>query len=109
MAIYVDEVTVKFFRHIEIGDVYANIKGGNLEMTFAEMDDPADDAESEISVFLDDTPLLRAAAEGSKKYINRPKLRETLTGVSWMRDSSAQVLLLHESFQLMAYDSTGSC
>ncbi|KAF2753995.1 hypothetical protein EJ05DRAFT_480009 [Pseudovirgaria hyperparasitica] len=97
LAIYVDEVVVRFFRAIEIGDVYANIKGGKFEMTFAEMDDVQDDAASEISVFLDNTPLLRAANIGGKKYTDRPKLRETLTGVSWLADSSAQVRRLSDS------------
>ena len=39
MAIYVDEVHVQLFRRIEIGDVYANVKGGKFEMTFAEVED----------------------------------------------------------------------
>lgn len=59
-------------------------------MTFGGLDDDDDDTTSEFSVFLDDTPLLRAAAAGSKGLNDRPKLRETLTGVSYMRDSSAK-------------------
>lgn len=90
LAIYVDEVTVSLFRRIEIGDVYANVKG-EVEMTFLELEDDAeDDVASENSVLLDDTPLLRAAATGAQAMRDRPKLRETLTGVSYMRDSSAQ-------------------
>lgn len=90
LAIYVDEVTVRLFRNIEIGDVYANVKG-DVEMTFGEMDDPDDESMSETNVFLDDTPLLRAANAGGKTFVDRPKLRESLTGVSYMKDSSAQV------------------
>ncbi|KAF2158618.1 hypothetical protein M409DRAFT_71558 [Zasmidium cellare ATCC 36951] len=90
LAIYVDEVTVRLFRRIEVGDVYANVKGGQFEMTFSGLDDPADDAASVESVFLDDTPLLRAATLGSEGFQDRPKLRETLTGVSYVRDSSAR-------------------
>lgn len=92
LAIYVDEVKVQLFRSIEIGDVYANVKGGKFEMTFAGLDesDPTDDNASADSVFLDDTPLLRAATAGSEGFQDRPKLRETLTGVSYMRDSSAR-------------------
>ncbi|KXT12366.1 hypothetical protein AC579_588 [Pseudocercospora musae] len=90
LAIYVDEVTVRFFRRIEIGHVYANAKGGQFEMTFGGLEDDDDDAASEFSVFLDDTPLLRAATAGSKGLTDRPKLRETLTGVSYVRDSSAR-------------------
>ncbi|KAI5359856.1 hypothetical protein Slin14017_G094170 [Septoria linicola] len=90
LAIYVDEVTVGFFRFIEIGDVFANAKGGKFEMTFGELEEDSDDAASEFSVLLDDTPLLKAAAAKSKTLLDRPKLRETLTGVSYMRDSSVQ-------------------
>jgi len=91
LAIYVDEVHVALFRRIEIGDVYANMKGGKFEMTFAEIEDATDDAASEDSVLLlDNTPLLRAATVGSKSFEDRPKLRQSLTGVSYIRDSSAQ-------------------
>jgi hypothetical protein len=89
LAIYVDEVVVRLFRHIEIGHVYANVKG-DIEMTFATLDPESDDASSEFSVLLDDTPLLRAATAGAKGIKDRPKLRETLTGVNYVRDSSAR-------------------
>lgn len=96
LAIYVDEVTVRFFRKIEIGDVYANVKGGNAEMTFAEVEDATDDAVSEVSVFIDDTPLLRAASVGAASFKERPKLRESLAGGgSFMEDSSAKEGLDH--------------
>lgn len=90
LAIYVDQVTVKFFRNIEIGDVYANLKGGNAEMTFAEVEEATDDAVSEISVLTDDTPLLRAASIGAASFRDRPKLRESLAGGSYIQDSSAK-------------------
>ena len=78
------------FRRIEIGDCYANVKGGKFEMTFAELEGDDDDAASEFSVLLDDTPLLRAATAGSKGFTSRPQLRESFTGVSYVRDSSAK-------------------
>ena len=81
---------MRFFRNIDIGDCYANVKGGKFEMTFGEVDVGDDDAESEFSVLLDDTPLLRAATVGSQDYTSRPKLRETLTGGSYIQDSSAR-------------------
>lgn len=89
LAIYVDEVTVSLFRRVEVGDVYANVKGGQFEMTFGSLDDPNDDTASVDSVFLDDTPLLRAANASSEGFQDRPKLRESFTGVSYVRDSSA--------------------
>lgn len=90
LAIYCEEVTVQFFRRIEIGDCYANVKGGKFEMTFAELEGDDDDTASEFSVLLDDTPLLRAATAGSKGFANRPQLRESFTGVSYVKDSSAK-------------------
>jgi hypothetical protein len=90
LAIYCEDVTVRFFRCIEIGDCYANVKGGKFEMTFAELEGDDDDATSEFSVLLDDTPLLRAATAGSKGFTSRPQLRESFTGVSYVRDSSAK-------------------
>ncbi|KAH6645023.1 hypothetical protein BKA67DRAFT_527690 [Truncatella angustata] len=92
LALCVDEVTVKLFRHIDIGDVYANVKGGKFEMTLGDVDnDLIDDNASVDSAFLGDTPLLRAATVGSEGFRDRPKLRESLTGgASFMRDSSAQ-------------------
>ena len=90
LAIYCEEVTVRFFRSIEIGDCYANVKGGKFEMTFAELEGDDDDATSEFSVLLDDTPLLRAATAGSKGFASRPQLRDSFTGVSYVRDSSAK-------------------
>ncbi|KAI1861470.1 uncharacterized protein JN550_010850 [Neoarthrinium moseri] len=89
LAIYVDEVVVNLFRRIEIGDVYANVKGGKFEMTFGGLDDDTtDDTASLDSFFVGDTPLLRAASAGTDGFKNRPKLRESLTGVSFMQDSS---------------------
>ena len=93
LAIYCEEVTVRLFRRIEIGDCYANLKGGNLEMTFAELEGDDDDAASEFSVLLDDTPLLRAATAGSKGFTSRPQLRESFTGVSYVKDSSAKAVI----------------
>jgi hypothetical protein len=87
-----EEVTISLFRRIEIGDVYGNIKGGHSAMTFGELDDPTD-ADSSVDVLLDDTPLLRAANVGKEKFRDRPKLRESLTGVSYMRDVPAKSVL----------------
>ncbi|KAI8632767.1 hypothetical protein F5Y19DRAFT_418870 [Xylariaceae sp. FL1651] len=94
LAICVDEVTVNLFRHIEIGDVFANIKGGRFEMTLGVLDDdPTDDDISVESVFLDDTPLLRAATAVSEVYRDRPRLKESLTHREYIEDSSTQASL----------------
>ena len=57
-AVQVDEVRVLFFRRIEIGDVYANLKGGEFEMTFGNLAKRA----TGDSLMVSDTPLLQAAA-----------------------------------------------
>ncbi|KAK5124085.1 hypothetical protein LTR08_006101 [Meristemomyces frigidus] len=89
LSMHADQVTIALFRHIKIGDVYGNIKGGKPEMTFGDLAEDSSDTPDE-GVFLNDTPLLRAATAGSKGFQDRPKLRESLTGVTWMKDSSAK-------------------
>ena len=89
LAAHADQVTIALFRHITIGDCFMNIKGGKPEMTFGDLGDDVNEVADE-SVFLGDTPLLRAATAGSKGFKDRPKLRESLTGVTWMKDSSAK-------------------
>ena len=62
-------------------------------MTFAELDELPDTAGDDDSVFVEATPLLRAATAGSEGFKDRPKLRESLTGVHYMKDSSAKAVL----------------
>lgn len=88
LALYADEVRIPFFRRIEVGDVYANIKGGAAEMTFADVEAPSSDTEDDA--FFNETPLLRAATAGSEGFKDRPKLRESLTGVSYIKDASVK-------------------
>lgn len=59
LAIQTDKVTVSLFRDIEIDDVYANVKGGEWEMTFGSIvpNSYSDDDEFIVG----DTPILRAA------------------------------------------------
>lgn len=88
IAMHCDEVTIPLFRRIDVGHVYGGVKGGQTELFFGDVDDQGDTTEDDI---FGDTPLLRAAtasaAEGLK---SRPELRASLTGVSWMKDSSAK-------------------
>lgn len=88
LALQTDEVRVPFFRGIEVSDVYANIKGGKSEMTFADVQD--DDDEDDAASFFNETPLLRAATAGSEGIKDRPQLRENLTGGSYIKDTSAR-------------------
>ncbi|KAI1325097.1 hypothetical protein F5Y16DRAFT_378836 [Xylariaceae sp. FL0255] len=92
LAICVDQVTVSLFRRFEVGQVFANVKGGKFEMTFAGLDEDAVDDEtiSVDSIFLSDTPLLRAATAGSQGFEDRRAAqRQSLTtNNSYMKDSS---------------------
>ncbi|KAI1270255.1 hypothetical protein F5Y18DRAFT_8320 [Xylariaceae sp. FL1019] len=91
LALCVDEVTVRLFRDIEIGDVFANVKGGEFEMTFGDMEDDPEDVNISVNnEFFGTTPLLRAASAGLGGFKDRPKLRESLTRGSFIKDSSIQ-------------------
>jgi hypothetical protein len=64
LAIQSEEVTVYLFRGIDIGDCFANLKGGRYEMTFGELEGKSKDADGD-EVFVEGTPLLKAASRGS--------------------------------------------
>lgn len=69
LAIQTEEVVVKLFRTIEIGDCYANLKGGEFEMTFGGLEGKSKDADGD-AVFIEDTPLLKAATrEGDRRRL----------------------------------------
>ncbi|KAK3074760.1 hypothetical protein LTR53_002562, partial [Teratosphaeriaceae sp. CCFEE 6253] len=90
LAMYVDEVTIPLFRRIQIGDIYGSLKGGKAELFFGEVDDRGDTMDDDFSM-MGDTALLRAATVGAEGFSdqNRPNLRRSQMGVSWMEDSSA--------------------
>lgn len=91
IAICTDTVTIPLFRRIEIGDVYANIKGGEHEMTFHELDDSTVDANGD-AVMVTDTPLLRAAAVDGEvsSHVEIVKMTDAMTDGAAMKDSSAK-------------------
>ena len=60
---------------------------GKPELFFGDLDDEGDQADDDLPQF-GETPLLRAATAGAEGFKDRPKLRVSLTGVSWMKDSS---------------------
>lgn len=63
LAIQTEKVTVSLCRKIEVGDCFANLKGGEYEMTFAKMEEKTTDEDGD-AVFISDTPLLKAASRG---------------------------------------------
>lgn len=64
LALQTEKVVVRFFRGIEIGDVFGNVKGGAFEMTFGKLADSTYDGDGD-ALMMTDTPLLRAATERS--------------------------------------------
>ncbi|KAG2166018.1 hypothetical protein VTO58DRAFT_108878 [Aureobasidium pullulans] len=61
VAIAVDEVRIRLFRRIDISDVYANVKGGELEMSLRKLAENGRTPTGE-SFMSSDTPLLATAA-----------------------------------------------
>ena len=72
LAIQTEEVTVSLFRKIEIGDCFANLKGGEYEMTFAKMEEKSTDQDGD-AVFISETPLLKAVSRG-QGHQTRPQM-----------------------------------
>lgn len=61
LAIQTEKVTVSLLRKIEVEDVYANVKGGEFEMTFGSLAKRPHDEDGD-AMMVSDTPLLRAAS-----------------------------------------------
>ena len=63
LGIQVDKVTVPLFREIHVDDVYANIKGGEWEVTFGDVPyGKPEEEDSDDSMIVADTAILKAAA-----------------------------------------------
>lgn len=101
LSIQVDEVTVRLLRSIIIGDVYANVKGGEFEMTFGKLARRT----TGDSLMVSDTPLLAAAAaRGNTTRPDLARLRSRLTNGAIPRNVSAQAGL--ESMTQISPDQT---
>lgn len=91
LAICVERVTIPLFRRVDIGDCFANIKGGHYEMTFGELAETDKDEDGE-AVMVEATPLLQAAAE--HRDTSRPKMikmKSHMTAGVEMEDAGAKV------------------
>lgn len=93
LAIQCEEVVVPLFRRINIGDIFANIKGGELEMTFGHLKDRTSDDDGNQGAHLmieSNTPLLQAAARtGDTSRPPMVKMTSRMTNGTLMTDSSA--------------------
>lgn len=90
LAIVTDTVTIRLFRGVMIGDVYANIKGGEYEMTFGNLEESTKDDDGD-AVMVTDTPLLKAAAaNGDTSRPGALKMTDAMTDGNNPKDSSPQ-------------------
>ncbi|KAH0342428.1 hypothetical protein KCU81_g5711, partial [Aureobasidium melanogenum] len=90
VAIAVDEVRISLFRRIDISDVYANVKGGELEMTLRQLAEngrtPTDD-----SFMVSETPLLATAAKTGDTRAPMEAMKERMTNGSAPQPTSTGV------------------
>jgi len=63
LGIQVDRVTVPLFREITVDDVYANVKGGEWEVTFGDVAYGVPEPDDDDSVVVTNTAILRAATQ----------------------------------------------
>ena len=90
LAIQTDEVVIQLFRRIDVGDVYASIKGGEFEMTFGKLEESTEDADGESLMDMD-TPLLRAAATfGSTSSFEKVSMKRRMTTGGLPKSASAK-------------------
>jgi len=85
LAIQTERVEVKLFRGIWVGDCFANLKGGKYEMTFGDVEGKTVDAGGD-QVFVEGTPLLRAAAASSSEQIPHAETGAKMETVVKMKD-----------------------
>lgn len=88
LALQVDKVTVALFRHVQIGDVFGNVKGGEYEMTFGKLADDSHD-EHGNALMDEDTPLLKAASSWSSQDVDNWKSPEKVRMTEKMTDGNA--------------------
>jgi hypothetical protein len=90
LAISTEKVTIAFFRGIEISDCFANVKGGEREMTFGHLDAQSKDEDGN-ALMVEATPLLTAAAANADT--SRPrmvKMTSHMTNGTDLRESTAR-------------------
>lgn len=89
LAISTEKVTVALFRSVKISDCFANVKGGQREMTFGEVKIAERDEDGD-ALMVEATPLLLAAgARGGRSRPRMIKMKSKMTNGVDMDDSSA--------------------
>ncbi|MCJ1440852.1 MAG: hypothetical protein MMC23_001338, partial [Stictis urceolatum] len=87
LALQVNKTVVSLFRKIEVGDVYAHLKGGQYEMTFGQLTEDTRDA-SGNPLMESDTPLLKAAASWKLEGTSKVPMQTHMTGGKELKDNS---------------------
>lgn len=107
VAIVADTCTIKLFRRIDISDCFANVKGGQYEMTFGKLAKKTRNADGE-SIMVEDTPLLSAAAANgdtrrpTMMRLETKSMTDHMTGGKAPTDSSVKAGL--QSVQQLSPD-----
>jgi hypothetical protein len=70
LGIQVDKVVVPLFREITVDDVYANVKGGDWEVTFGDVAYGVPEPDDDNSVVVTNTAILKAASVAQKRGSN---------------------------------------
>jgi hypothetical protein len=70
LGIQVDKVVVPLFREITVDDVYANVKGGDWEVTFGDVAYGVPEPDDDDSVVVTNTAILKAASVAQKRGSN---------------------------------------
>ena len=77
LALLADEAKISLFRGIDVGDVFGNLKGGDIEMTFGHLAKRTSNENGE-AFMMEDSPLLRrATATGISNPKSVPKVKMT--------------------------------
>ncbi|KFZ16936.1 hypothetical protein V502_04823 [Pseudogymnoascus sp. VKM F-4520 (FW-2644)] len=88
LSIQTEKVTVALFRRIDIGDCFANVKGGQYEMIFGSIPGDTQD-DNGGAIFVENTPLLKAASrKGSLRERSITKMTKALTDDNAPDDAS---------------------
>ena len=92
LALQTEKVTVYLFRRVEVDDVYANIKGGEFEMTFGNLDARinANDPDGDPLMISDSALLRRATTHGDTSRPPMVKMKSRMTHGVNLQDMPAQ-------------------
>ncbi|CAF9927564.1 MAG: hypothetical protein GOMPHAMPRED_004435 [Gomphillus americanus] len=92
LALLADEAKISLFRGIEVGDVFGNLKGGDIEMTFGQLAKRTVDENGE-AFMMEDSPLLRRATLtgiSNPKPVPKVKMKQHMTDGKSPRTTDVQ-------------------